>query len=494
MNKPNFSRVFFAAGVSLLSMACAEGVDPDEFVSDVMNTQLESPVISESDFSTIVNSDGSESVKVTWPLVKGAGGYLVNLKIVDDPANPQVLVADSLVDGRSIIFPKLEDTRYELSVQTQGNPKLNNQSAAAPTVYAYTTLVPAVTIPAGTDIAEFLNANLRPGEPNQAFELEAATEYTWNGEVNFELTPVLLRGDKLRRPTVVFGESGVLMTQAGLQVKNINFDCGQIKATGVITLSPNPDASISTETLGYKADGANQNGFVINDPVMITNCNFKNVKNSLLYGNKKNYSLREFRITECIVQLNNSGDKPVIHLQGGQNGLIKEMMIRNSTFYNLVKNSKAYFIRYSNSSNAQPKKIFGNSDNSSTHVISHCTFAKTFSNKDFANNMPNTNTIKTTVEYCVFYDVFRLYQYIQSQSYMLTPGNTTWGVDGGKPNNNDIGGRKDKKGNPYATLEDPGFTEPFAEFDLAQPKGGVNFRPTGEVAVENRSGDPRWYE
>ena len=133
------------------------------------------------------------------------------------------------------------------------------------------------------------------------------------------------------------------------------------------------------------------------------------------------------------------------------------MRIENSTFYNLVKNDKAYFLRYANSSNAQPKKIFGDTDNSTTHVISHCTFSKTFSNKDFANNMPNTNTVKTTVEYCVFYDVFRLYQYIQSQAYMLTPFNTICGVDGGAPNNKDIGGRKDKQGNPYATEEDPQF-------------------------------------
>jgi hypothetical protein len=266
-------------------------------------------------------------------------------------------------------------------------------------------------------------------------------------------------------------------------------------STGLITLSGNPSETISTEALGYKKDGANQNGYVINDPVIIQECHIKNLQNSLLYGNKKNWSLRDFRIKNCIAQLNNAGSNPFIHLQGASNGLIKNMTIENSTFYNLVKNSSAYFIRYSNQSNAQPKKIFGDSDNSTTHVISHCTFAKTFSNKDFANNMPNTNTVKTTVEYCIFYDVFRLYQYIQTQSYMLTPGNTIFGVDGGTPNSTDTGGRKDKLGNPYATLEDPDFVGPFLqEFDLTQDKGGVNFKPQGEVAVSNKSGDPRWYE
>lgn len=48
---------------------------------------------------------------------------------------------------------------------------------------------------------------------------------------------------------------------------------------------------------------------------------------------------------------------------------------------------------------------------------------------------------------------------------------------------------------PYATLEDPNFEGPIdLSFDLAQPKGGVNFKPNGSVAVGNKAGDPRWYK
>ena len=480
----------------LLASSCAQdGFDDNErFVAGVSNAQLQSPEISADCFSTLTNPDGTESVKFTLPLVMGAGGYQCSVSVVDDPSNPEALVTDSIVDGTTLTFERREDTKYEISIKTLGNPKYNNTEAPEATVYAYSTLVPALTIPTGVEISQWIAENLVGGEGELGFELQGGATYKLDGTLDFGLNTVTFRGDKNNRPIIELGENGKLMTQGGLKVKFINFDCTNSKQTGVLELSNNPSETLSTEALGYKADGANQNGYVINDPIIIQECNFKNLKNALLYGNKKNWSLRDFRIIDCIAQLNNTGSTPVIHMQGASNGLIKDMRIENSTFYNLVKNNSAYFIRYSNSSNAQPKKIFGNGDNSSTHVISHCTFAKVFTNKDFANNMPNTNTLKHTVEYTIFYDVFRLYQYLQIQSYILTPYNTMWGVDSGTPQGNDIGGRKDKQGRPYCTEDNPGFTEPFKEFDLSQPKGGVDFRPSSNYTTTNRIGDPRWFE
>lgn len=480
----------------LFTASCADGIDDSEkFSGGVTNAQLESPKIDDSNFSTLLNSDGSESVKVTWPVVYGAGGYLCNVNIVDDPSNPVVVVKDSIVDGCSAVFTKLEDTKYEVSIKTMGNDKLNNKEAQTATVYAYSTLIPATSIPEGQEISEYIKNNLIAGDKEQGFELQGGKTYYLNEVVDFGLNTVTLRGDKTNRPTVIIGENGGLMTQGGLKVKFINFDCTAMQQIGFLTLSGNPDASISTESLGYKADGANQDGFVINNPIVFQECNLKNVANSLLYGNKKNWSIRDFRITDCIIQLNNLGSNSLIHLQGASNGLIKNLTIKNNTIYNLVTNNSAYFIRYSNASNAQPKKIFGTAGNSTTHVITNNTFCRTMTNKDFANNMPNTNTVVTTVEYNIFYDVFRLYQYIQSQAKKSTRGNTIWGVEGGTPNGNDTGGRKDDNGNPYATLEDPLFAGPYLqELDLSRTDGGVNFKPNGELAVKNACGDPRWYK
>ena len=478
----------------LFVVSCANGIDDNErFSGGVTNAQLESPEITENCFSTLVNSDGSESVKVTWPVVYGAGGYLFNLSIVDDPSNPVVLVKDSIVDGRSAIFKKKEDTKYQVSVKALANDNLNNKEAKSATVYAYSTLVPAVTIPEGTDIAEYIMANLQSSTQEQGFELIAGKTYTLNGLVDFDLNTVTFRGDKVNRPTVIVGPSGGLMTQGGLKVKFVNFDCTEMLQAGVLALSDNPSATISTLALGYKKNGASQDGFVIENPVIFQECNFKNVKNGLLYGSAKNWSLRDFRITDCIVQLDNSGSNSIINLYGASNGLIKNLTIKNSTFYNLSNNSSAYFISYSNSSNAQPKKIFGNSDNSSTFEISYNTFCKTMNGKDFAYNMANTSTLVFNVHHNIFYDTYKLTQLLSSQGKRYTEGNTIFGIV--KPvEPNDIGGRTDSSGNPYATLEDPAFSGPIdIAFDLSQSEGGVNFKSSGSVANEYESGDPRWY-
>ena len=65
--------------VVLLAASCARGVDDESFSGGVTNTQLESPTIDEASFSILTNPDGTESVKVSWPVIYGAGGYLCNV-------------------------------------------------------------------------------------------------------------------------------------------------------------------------------------------------------------------------------------------------------------------------------------------------------------------------------------------------------------------------------------------------------------------------------
>ena len=364
-----------------------------------------------------------------------------------------------------------------------------------PTLYTYSTLVPAQAIPVGQEIGEYINSHLIPSDAEQGFELEAGQTYYLNTLIDFGLNTVTFRGDKVNRPIVIVGKEGGIMTQGGLKLKFINFDCTEMTTEiGLLGLGKNPDSSLSTEALGYKAAGANQDGYVINNPVIIQECMIKNLKNSLLYGNKKPWSLRDFRVVDCIVQLNNSGSNSILNLYGANptNGLIKNLTVRNSTFVNIVKNSSGYFIRYANSSNAQPKKIFGDNDNSMNLTFESNTLCKTMSNKDFGNNMPNTNTITTILKNNIFYDVFRVYQHANTQGPRTFLNNTIWGVDGGTPNSNDTGGRKDSNGNPIATEENPGFTEPFSELNLDLPNGGLSLKPTGTIS--STIGDPRWLE
>lgn len=483
------SSVCYAPMMLALVTSCAEGVDDNErFSAGVSNTQLESPELDPNTFKTQINADGSESVEVTWPVVFGAGGYLANVQDVTNPANPVAIVKDSVIDGCRFSFPRLVDTKYEVSVSTLGNEKLNNTASATPTVVAFSTFLPATIIPEGMEISQFIAENLQASTDEVAFELIAGKTYQLSGEADFDLTPITLRGDKYNRPLVVVsGKEGCLVTQAGLKIKHIDFDMSSAEATSFIKLSANPSESISTEALGFKALGANQNSYVIMGQVAVESCNFRNMPGSFIWGNKKPYSLNDFRITDCVVQLNNASSATFINFADAGTGCIKSLTLKNSTFYNLLENNSAYFLRYSHPSNADPQKIFGTGA-TALHTLDHCTFDRTFSGKDFANNMTTVDRFNVVMKGNIFYDVFRLYQYIRSNNVKVTTeNNVIWGNY-----NDNVSNANDLK---YADKVDPNFVGPtLQEFNLDDAKGGVNFRPQNATCVDNKIGDPRWFE
>lgn len=474
--------------MGLVMASCAEGVDDNErFSAGVSNSQLESPVIDPNTFKTQINADGSESVEVSWPVVFGAGGYLANVTDVTNPANPTFVIHDSIIDGCHFSFPRLVDTKYEISVSTLGNEQLKNTGSLTPTIAEYSTFLPATTIPVGQEISQFIAQNLTASDEEIAFELEAGQTYTLTGEANFDLTPVTLRGDKYNRPLVVVSGEGTLMTQAGLKVKNINFDMSAAEKTGFITLCNEPSASISTEALGYVALGATQkSAYVIEGQIAIESCNFRNIPKSIIFANNQAYNVIDFRITDCIMQLNNASSATFINFYSSSAlaSSAKSLTIKNSTIYNIVENTSAYFIRYANASNSQPPKVFGTGA-TSTHTIDNCTLDRTFTGKDFANNMVQTNAFGVVLTNNIFYDVFRIYQYIRG-SATFTASNNAIFYDIAGTSSNDL---------KYADEINPNFVGPtIQEFNLDEPKGGVNFRPQASECVSNKMGDPRWFE
>lgn len=484
----------------LFATSCARGVDDSErFSAGVTNAQLESPQINDQSFSILTNPDGTESIKVTWPVVNGAGGYILNVTCIENPEdetitseNPLVVIQDSIIDGCSVAFTKIEDATYNVMVKTLGNEQLNNAGAIEATTFQYSALVPATTIPAGSDIAEYISANLTNSDKEQGFALEAGQTYTLNGTADFGLNTITLRSTDKNgtRPIVVVGNEGRIMTQGGLKIKFINFDCTSCTQKGLLTLSDNPDPSISIKNLGYQGTSLQSEAYVINNPVIFQECNIKNLPNSIIYGNKKPWSLRDFRIKDCIIQLNNEGSNSFIDLSGASpnNGLIKSLSIEKSTIYNLKENGSGYFIRYSNSSNAQPKKIFGDNDNSATFALRNNTISRVMTSKDFGNNTPNTNTLITILENNIFYDTYRIYKALPTQGERTYTGNIIFGVTK-TIDSNDTGGRTDSNGNGIATEQDPQFVGPInIELDLTQINGDVNFTPGSGT----NAGDPRW--
>ena len=206
-------------------VSCVDGYDDEPlFESDVRNTQLSSPSLDKSCFATISTSSG-EKVQMTWPLVHGAGGYLVNVAIQSGDTQTPV-ITDSVVDGVSVTFDKYEDTKYVTSVRTLGNEKYNNTDAPDATSFVFSTMVEGVSIPAGADVAQFINSYIAqhkaemdeamaadPNNYEMAFEMEAGQKYTLNEPVDFGLYPITFRSaDKVNRATLTLGENGYITT------------------------------------------------------------------------------------------------------------------------------------------------------------------------------------------------------------------------------------------------------------------------------------------
>lgn len=470
-------------------VSCAKGFDDSEtFSGGVTNTQLESP--KDISFTTTTNADGSENLKLTWSVVMGAGGYKVNVFNMNDPVNPVAVVTDSIIDGSSMSFAKMEDTNYRASILTIGNEKLNNTSAQTATEKDYKAFEAVATIHANESLADYVNNEMQdfPQNQEQCIVLEPGVTYNLDDVADFRLNTVTLRGDEENHPVIKVGASGGLVTQGGLKMKNIDIDCTDMTQLGVVTLSETQDASVNVVSLGYQGESLDKNCYVINNPIILQGCNLKNVKNSIVYDSNKKWGVRDFRIMDCIVQLNNEGSKAVINVAGG--GGIKDMTIKNSTFYNLPVKGSAPFIKYSNT---QPKKIWGDSDRTGSITLTNNTFSRTMASYKFADRVPNADIMTVNFSYNIFYDVYQMYQAVITNAARTTVGNTVFGVT--KETHENDTGRTDSNGRPVATLEDPNFEGPIdSEFDFTKVNGGVNFTPRGSIAVENKSGDPRWYE
>ena len=301
-----FSLALAAVGAMFLGSCAVDGFDDKEkFDNGVSGVKLESPELSTK---TVAASDGSDKLQVSWKVVYGAGGYECKAYNVDDPDNP-VEVASDTIDGTSFQFKIAEDTNYKIAVRTLGNKAKNNTEADKATELEYSTLVPAKTIPNGSDISEFIAANLQESDKEQAFELEAGGTYTCSNSVDFKGNKMTLRGNKKDHALVTMGEGAAIYTSAQLKVKFINFDCSATTHKGgIIEMSPEPPASSSAEAQGV---GAGKNGgnpadvYILQDPIIIQDCAFKNVIDGLFSVGQCSWGIADVRVMNSVVQMRN---------------------------------------------------------------------------------------------------------------------------------------------------------------------------------------------
>ena len=483
--------IMAAACVTLAwaATSCADGVELESYDSGVRNQQLSAPQLDASCFTTQNSTDATYTV-MSWPVVYGAGGYLVNVDIVDDPSNPIAVVNDSIVDGCSITFVQQEDTKYQISIQTMANEKLGNTASEVLVYNDYTTLVAAVTVPVGQDLAAFVKANLKTGTTDvQAFELVAGATYEVSDTVAFGLQPVQLRSDKNSHATIVFKEKACITTQAPLTVKFLNFDCENTSAPP-ICLDPNPDASLYYDQPVWQAKyGGAQKVYFLDGDIILKDCIFREIKGSFFSGSKANWALTNLSISNCIVEGDYATSEAFISMYGASTGTILNLIIANSTFYNLQENSSGYFLRLSNASNATPQKIYGPSYAGKGGVtVFNTTFVRMLSGAHWFNNYPQSG-VTFSLKRNIFYDTALIQKAIRNNVVDFTAeDNVIWGVS------NAVDATDKAK---YATEEDPGLSMPSSSaINFGDPYYGLKsfFTPTKGIAAAKQYGDPRYFE
>lgn len=487
-----FASIALVSTVILTS--CQKGFDSGEtFSSTVRDSQLASPSLSKANFVTLVNSDGSESIKVSWDAVMGAGGYYYRVDNMDS-GEPELLIEGS-TDKSLFLFPKAEDTKYRVTVKTLGNTKFNNTDAPEATVFAYSTMIEAQTIPAGENIANFVKTHIIETDDEQAFELVGGASYTIDEEIDFGRHKVTFRGNKVEYPIVTMTGQGCIRTAAGLKVKWIKFDCTSQESKGVFECSSVAFPELETNKTGWP-----DKAYYLPDPIIFQDCWFKNVKMCLFFSGARAWALEDVRIDNCIVQLDNNGsfgDAAVIGTYSGTayyrddsqtwSSAIRNVTIKNSTIYNLKDNSKNRMIRFQSN---QLGRVFDSQYGGAT--LTNNTFIKVMSDKEFANNTPNRAEYSITFLNNICYDCWRLQKFMQGNNPLTIDitKNTVWGLKNAVDATDKTRCATEENAFGYGTVEE--LNAALKELDLTKPNGGVNFKASG--AISSTIGDPRWLE
>ena len=479
-----------AFALSMLAVSCAQdGFDDDEvFVPEVRNAQLESPAL--EDIVVTSSADG-KSQTITWPVVSGAGGYLVSFYA---EGNPEYFVTDSIVDGCSVTVQREEDVNYVFTIKTLGNEKMNNKGAETTTEKKISTFTPTyMTIPAGSDLNEWFAANPVPAEAlteMHNYDLEAGGEYTLTGTLDFDGHRVTLRtNDKVNHAkiTYVAGGSPKITTAAQMSIKYIDFDCaGQNASNGVFEYSANtsvPAANTINPALYAWA------GPYVADPITFVSCNFDNVMSYFFYDNSQKVFAENVLIEDCVVHLTPATSNSGAVFYTNKGGHINNFTVTKSTFYESddCAGDIKYFFQDSNK--AQDLYVDGTGERSAaTNSVTYtnCTFYHvTWNDGQWGNynGMQSKAYSYWTMHDCIFYacspsGVARRFVHGQANPPHADFANNTYmNIDGSfqDPGNYDRTGTNIE--------EDPQFANPAAaDFTIGAS--------TRQAAL--KTGDPRW--
>lgn len=326
--------------VAIVLYSCQRGDKCDEMFDPGVSGQVMTSPTAEEIIIT-PSEDGSRQT-ISWPLIKGAGGF--DLKLYEGSTG--TLLDSAIVDGSSFITSREEDMNYRLEIRTLGNARYNNTDAPEATEKLFSTFTPSyATIPDGTDLCQYFAENPAPiGTESSYYDLEGGGHYTVSDLLDFGASSVVLRSNsKTNYATITYGETGTIEFCAGFGTKYLNFDCSA-SSKPVFAFSANPS---------IEPDAEHNNHLQITVPFNIQCTDFTGVNNYFLFDNKLKYCLKTGIVNKAIVHLTsaNMSTGALFQIYDG-GGFINDFTVSNSTFYNTGESDQKYFVRYNNSGRA----------------------------------------------------------------------------------------------------------------------------------------------
>ncbi|WP_243349248.1 DUF4992 family lipoprotein [Parabacteroides sp. FAFU027] len=480
------SLVCIAVALSITS--CIDGFkDNLTWAPSVQNAQLESPA---ADQITVTPSADGSKLTFKWPVVYGAGGYQFSLYIVDDPTKPVLVGTENeVVDGTSVERPMQEDTRYKVVIKTLGNAKYNNTEATTATEKLYDNLLAiTATIPSGTNLTDYFTANPIPASTTElCYQLEPNGNYTMSGDIAIG-SQVTIRGDKVNHAKIAMTNGSFVNNGVGFKMKFMDIDYSGFagaNTSSIILMSATPNPAITLTSTGYTVVPTTA-------PIAIQSCKITGLKYYLFYDNSKKYGIGSFLIKDCIIGQNtNSFGFATIRFGAG---MVKDMTITNSTFYNEVVANSSNRICQISSGNAGSVKPLTETWANGSVTITHSTFyhcsegAQSFNSNGAMGQVGD----KITIQKCVI---------VNSAENAATSGSNGFvrRFRRGNTNATFTGGGNSYWYNgafPIGEVQGTTSCDTSGDYIDSDPQltyqGNGVFKMEGATQIAKGSGDPRW--
>lgn len=483
--------LLLSAGVFLASCA-KDGFDDETFNGTYSGFKMNDP-----DVSTIVvkASSDKQSQTITWDAIDGAGTYTVSVFQGDDASSYSNTVLDNRVTKVNYVtVPRIDKTYYRAVIKVNDNQPEGNTASGNEVEYKWNTYtIEMGTIPAGSDLYAWFKENPIPvsyAATDITYRLEDGKEYTLTDTLQLGNTIVTFRPatDTGRAKIKFNGKHAGFETSLGLTLREIDFDCAGSNAA-FIAMSKKP----AIEPIVVNAWGADYNFYCSTEPISVLNCNIDNLESFFFYDNKVScWFPTTVLVDNCLVHLTTTttsdmgtGGNTGYFWTNKGSGYIRDLTIKNSTFYNTGELDAKYFVQYGGFGWSQTQPSLGWDDNTITY--DHCTFYHVCSAGQWGNynGTAGKSTSYWNMTNCIFFDCSssgvprRFLAGKQNQATATFLNNTYQKADG----------TFDTSGN--VTSYDTSGTDIQEDPKFADPANG-DFHISGSKQAELGTGDPRW--